>query len=99
MRHTEGVLQLEHMQLRTDAGQQGWMPLSVCKDQQRGGRLPAIIFLHATGGPAVFLQNHFQTAHASHGTQGVLVSLTKVLQAHQETVRVHLKVQVQIRRR
>lgn len=53
LRRTEGVLQLEHMQLHTDAGQQGWMPLSVYKDQQRLGKLPALIFLHATGGPAV----------------------------------------------
>ena len=50
MRRVEGLLHLEHMQLQTDAGPQGWMPLSIFKRHQRLGELPAIIFLHATGG-------------------------------------------------
>ena len=90
MRRTEGVLQLEHMQLHTDAGQQGWMPLSVYKDQQRGGKLPAIVFLHATGGPAVRIAETMLRA---------LVSLTEVLRAHPRALREHVIVQVQIRRR
>ena len=40
----------DSMQLRSDAGAQGWVPLSiVTASADFGGVKPAIIFLHATG--------------------------------------------------
>ena len=50
----------ESMQLRSDAGAQGWVPLSiVTASADFGGVKPAIIFLHATG--AAFYDDRLQS--------------------------------------
>ena len=64
MRRAAGLLHVEHMQLQTDAGPQGWMPLSIIKEQQRLSALPTVIFLHATGG---LLLRAGSAIHARHG--------------------------------
>ncbi|KAK9840969.1 hypothetical protein WJX81_003405 [Elliptochloris bilobata] len=49
VRRTHGALEAEHLQVHCDAGLQGWMPLSIMKAHQQPGKLPTVIFLHATG--------------------------------------------------
>ena len=42
-------LAVEDLEVRTEVAPQGWVPLRVMKLAEARGRLPAVLFMHATG--------------------------------------------------